>query len=467
MTRSPLHLGAAAIAALGSGLVIGGLWRTLAGSDGTVSLILLVTVGSIAFGLLAATHFFGFVVAMLLLRAVVDGVLPDASVGALSTSEAVGVLFLGTGLLWLGGNALTGQLRPLSSVSRWAIAFAIAAFASVPLSVGRGTSLASSLKVIVIVTMLLVCEQLLAERPQRIRWILAAVFGSVLLPACYAVGQITGTRFVDANIAVGRVNASFVHPNALATYAAIVAAIGLAVRRDLSGALRRLCYVASALALVLLFFSYARAAWIGMALAVVFIGAVHERRLLLVFAVAMVAIVAFVPSFIARLQDLGEQDVPRGVPANSFEWRLGYWAEVLDAAHGRPVIGLGLDSVQLVMDEELEPHNSLLQVYVELGLLGAVAAAGLGISTIGVLRRRLADSDAGLPRSLAVGTAAAAITVGAQLISENLVTGVASLWYLMALLGWATSADVLRRDAARLRSETDPDRRRELVGSTA
>lgn len=457
LTRRATTFVVAALGALIGGAVVGIVTRQATHGDSRWALIVVVVAGSAALGMVALTRFFGFVVALLTIRSSVDGILRDASIGSLSVSEAVGVVFLVASAVWLISAWKAGALHPLSALSKAAVVLAASGLLSAPLSVSASHAWPGALKLIALATMVVVCEQLCWEHPGRVRWLLAACFASTIVPCVVAIGQFFGTRFSDPTISVGRINASFLHPNALATYAGIIVAVGVAVRNQLpTVAARWGARLASGAALGLLFFSYARAAWFGCVLAVVFLGIVAERRLLVAIAAALSAVVLFVPSFLSRLQDLESDQVLRHVPTNSLTWRFGYWPEALAAARGRAVFGIGLEALQAVTPEKLEPHNTLLQVYVELGLVGVVAALAVGICVLGLFRRILRTPPANpLARAAAMGTIAATLGVGAQLISENLLTAVASLWHLMALLGWLAAVDARRRSGSPAEAVSD------------
>ncbi len=448
LTRRAVAVVAAVLGgALAGGALVGVVAREAAHGNPTWALLAVVVAGSAVLGVIALTRFFGFVLLLLTIRSSVDGILRNASVGSLSVSEAVGVVFLVASVMWLFSARLAGTLHPLSALSKAALGLAATGVVSAPFSLSASHAWPASLKLIALAMMVVVCEQLCRDRPDRVRWLLAACFASTIVPTVVGVTQFFGTRFSDPTISVGRINASFLHPNALATYAGIIVALGVAVRNHLPTAPARwAARTASGFALGLLFFSYARAAWVGCVVAVVFLGVVAERRLLIATVAGLVAVVSFVPSFLSRLQDLGGHQVIRHVPTNSLTWRFGYWPEALATARGRPVFGIGLETLQAVTVEKLEPHNTLLQIYIELGLVGAVAALVLAVVVIGLFRRTLRNPPANpLARAAALGTIAATLGVAAQLVSENLLTAVASLWHLMALLGWLAALDALAR----------------------
>ena len=68
----------------------------------------------------------------------------------------------------------------------------------------------------------------------------------------------------------------------------------------------------------------------------------------------------------------------RLAPYLSESWmqRLGYWRKAVDWIWARPLPGWGLDASRAFGPGiRLHPHNSALQIWMELGLIGAVAAA--------------------------------------------------------------------------------------------
>jgi O-antigen ligase len=73
-----------------------------------------------------------------------------------------------------------------------------------------------------------------------------------------------------------------------------------------------------------------------------------------------------------------EHDIP-----SSWGARMSYWSHTLDWITQEPVRGWGLDASRAMGGGiDLHPHNGALQIWLELGLVGAVAAAafwGLGL----------------------------------------------------------------------------------------
>lgn len=119
-------------------------------------------------------------------------------------------------------------------------------------------------------------------------------------------------------------------------------------------------------------------------------------------AMATVAAVFFLGAPLAvwavrRFADYGA--IERAVPL-SYAQRMGYWSHAVDWIGDRPLRGWGLDASRMFAPGiELHPHDGALQVWLELGVVGAVAAAAFWSVTLLRLVR---------PRRHAVAAATAA-----------------------------------------------------------
>ena len=113
----------------------------------------------------------------------------------------------------------------------------------------------------------------------------------------------------------------------------------------------------------------------------------------------------------------------RIAPFLSESWlqRLGYWGKAVDWIWARPLPGWGLDASRAFGPGiQLHPHNAPLQVWMELGLIGAVAAAIVWASIFSGLSRRVRTPPA----------AAAAATATAYLVFGAVSFGVWQEWWL-------------------------------------
>ena len=109
-------------------------------------------------------------------------------------------------------------------------------------------------------------------------------------------------------------------------------------------------------------------------------------------------------------------------PLLSESWlqRLGYWSKAVEWIWARPLPGWGLDASRAFGPGiQLHPHNAPLQIWMELGLIGAVAAAIVWASIF-----------SGLSRPVRTPAAAAAAAATAYLVFGAVSFGVWQEWWL-------------------------------------
>ena len=105
----------------------------------------------------------------------------------------------------------------------------------------------------------------------------------------------------------------------------------------------------------------------------------------------------------------------------SWSQRMGYWRHATDWIGDHPLRGWGLDaSREFAPGIILHPHNGALQIWLELGLIGAVSVAVFW----GVLFANLSRPERG------TGRAVAAATAGAYLVFSAVSFGVWQEWWL-------------------------------------
>jgi O-antigen ligase len=115
----------------------------------------------------------------------------------------------------------------------------------------------------------------------------------------------------------------------------------------------------------------------------------------------------------------------------SWAMRLGYWSHAVDWIGDHPLRGWGLDASRAFGPGiQLHPHNGALQVWLELGVLGAVSAAAFWWLSL----RRLARPT---PDLMAMGVTASAAV---YLLFGALNFGIWQEWWLalgalLAVLG--------------------------------
>jgi O-antigen ligase len=159
----------------------------------------------------------------------------------------------------------------------------------------------------------------------------------------------------------------------------------------------------------------------------------------LALAAGLAGLMLLTPLILGGLDAAGGLDALKGPAPASGEQRLGYWQMALHAIAQHPFIGLGLDGARVVMGERLHPHSTSLQLWLELGAIGAALAAWLW-GVIGLCLRRPATS---LAAALSAATAVTYFVFGAFNF------GVWQEWWLsLAVFAGAFSALALRNPPA-------------------
>ena len=149
-----------------------------------------------------------------------------------------------------------------------------------------------------------------------------------------------------------------------------------------------------------------------------------------------------------RLANLTASTGPNGAPKtdDSLGWRFGYWERIWPFASQNPVSGIGIDATKTQTPEAKDPHNSLLQAYLEGGVLGAIGFFTLlAVATyagVHVWRKARRGEFNRQTAVISAGSIAALLSVAAQLLTENVLLNTIVWWYLniafahLAYLTW-------------------------------
>ena len=416
--------------------------------DGVLYALVLIGVATAAGAAMwVAVHRFEvFVLALLLIRPSLDR-LP--SIGPLDPSSMLALLFIVTASAWLAGRVHRGY-RPSAVTMAFGALGATAVISCLASPVPVLSAVAAS-KTLAGALMLAVLEQMLRERPERARTLVAIVLASAIVPGLTALLQLAtvGGTLIDPTIGLSRVVGTFVHPNPFATYLSMLIVLGLAVLPHLSRAMQPALSAFLLLSVVALAGTFSRGGWIATALGVALLIGMRSKLLLLV-SVTVGGVAAWsVPAVRDRFADLGAPPPVAGVPANSLQWRLEYWADVLPLAQRNPVTGIGFEAVQNTSPSGLPPHNAFVQAYVELGMLGLAALLAVIVTVALALRQRIRHAEPGLERALALAAAGIALGLLAQTLTENLLSQTMAFWYFAAAGALGLPAQRRAREGAR------------------
>ncbi len=291
--------------------------------------------------------------------------------------------------------------RPALPVRRpmgWAAALVLIAGLSTTVAVDHGAAVN---QVLVLVAGLLfgLAVATVVRTRQAVSTAAAVIVGMGTVVCALAVpgaGQLQAS--FGAAVVTNRATSTFADPNELGAFAGAILLLALAGSVASTSRPGRLAYgAAGVVALVALSLSLSRGAWIGTSLGLVaFVAMVPSgRRRLLIGAVALLVVVGAVAALqpggtAVRVvtQRLATITTPE---ANPYDNRLVLWRKAIDLVESRPLLGVGPGGFPEASERDLpggfalqpeHPHNLMLTVAVETGLVGATAFVGFGIGLV-------------------------------------------------------------------------------------
>ena len=254
----------------------------------------------------------------------------------------------------------------------------------------------------------------------------------------------------------------FTHASYYAHYLLVIIAIGLAALFTTGPRfLKLLVWVVLPGAVLCLFLSYSRAAWIGAVVIVAVMAVLEYRRIFVVLAIAVPLAIGFLPQVTAnaerRFADLSPES--GAATANSWNWRKDHWSRMRPLAFEKPLTGHGFGSYHAVAVNEygqvndlggvggpdpaaatpskdnikgVNAHNDYLKALLENGVPGVLLWAAILAGMAGA-----AFGARGSPEIRGYATALFALTVALMGISavDNLRDDILVYAYLAAALG--------------------------------
>jgi O-antigen ligase len=263
----------------------------------------------------------------------------------------------------------------------------------------------------------------------------------------------------------------FSHPNGFASFlviAMVLTVVAFMHSRELWQRIALGLLLAGGL--ICLLFTYTRASWVGFAIAIVLLGVIRYRRLLVIGLVAVLVAAAAAPGTTKRAEqrfaDLSSQAESHN--RNSWSWRTKQWGGMVPWGLERPVFGRGFGSYQrdtLIVygthDRGLSTlpqkpngaygfgaHNDFVKTLVETGIVGValwiLTLVGVMSTAGGAIRVRSIS-----PWATAIFAAAVALTFVS--LTDNIQAAAVDMIYLFALAGAVAGA------AARVRRARSPE----------
>jgi putative inorganic carbon (HCO3(-)) transporter len=370
-------------------------------ADKAVWLFPLVAVGAAGMAWLAIQRFTLFVAAILVVRSSLDAFkLTSGGTGAADPAALVSLAFLAAGTIWYLAQPADSRPPPSPVVAPLALLAIIGALSTLA-ATNPGPGLVDTVKLLTVVFIVLVLNELLRDE-QHVRLILLAVFLSAFIPIAVAgLQHLTGSGLHFSG-GFARVRGTFNHPNPFAIYLTTLLIMGTAIFRFVRDRFRVPLGLLLAACGVMLVLTYTRSAWIATVAGFLVVGGLQGKKTIAIVGLTAVVVALFVPSVAARFSDLEQTSTATGEAGNSLVWRFEYWKQAIDL-NRNPVLGIGLSSVRLEGSEAKAPHNDFIRVYVETGVLGLAAYLWFLARSAGVAIRGLRDTEDGPYRGLVVG----------------------------------------------------------------
>lgn len=437
----------------------------MAGTSSKLAVVLPLTamVGA-ALAILALTRFKVFVLAMLVMRASMD--LAKLSVGGeeaaaatatqqvaartIDPSSILAVLFIGAATVWLAAQYRKRGSLPGSPLRRALVVFVAAVTISIIGAAQPAVGALEAMRILAVVLMFVVLEQLMTDE-RAVRQVLLAAFLSLLFPLAFtAFGFLTGNPLTEEKGDLLRITGPFLQSNTFGRYLMVMVIFGVAIAPYLGKRFRRPLVAVLLLSSVFLLLTYTRTAIVGAVIGLLVVGSIQSKRLLLGVVVGVACALLLVPQLSSRFTGLTESPSAFGPANNSLAWRLSYWTEVLPLANSNPVTGIGLGMTARQTDQEKQPHNDFIRMYVETGLIGLGAYVAVLISLVTLGRRAVRASPRhSLERAVGVGFLGCAVAFIADSVSANVISNVVTLWYLFAFAAAAAAIVRLREHRRR------------------
>ncbi len=264
-----------------------------------------------------------------------------------------------------------------------------------------------------------------------------------LLVGLYGVYQnyfitVTDTSWIDEDMFAEiqtRVYSTFDNPNVLGQYLVMVIPVAFALMWSEKRIGAKVVYAAIvAVMLACLIFTWSRAAWVGILLAIGFFMVMKDRRWASLLVVALLIMPFVLPeSILSRITSLGN------MKDSSTAYRFSVWLSSLRMAgdYWMSGIGLGAGAFERVYQKyalngagfALHSHNFYIQLVVEMGILGIILFALIIISSY---RKIISIKDKNS------SNANVALAMGGALIGYMFQGVAENLWYnyRMILLFW-------------------------------
>ncbi|HNS52178.1 MAG TPA: O-antigen ligase family protein [Anaerolineae bacterium] len=313
------------------------------------------------------------ILALLLVRSSVDGFMElftlfSGSALSMNLSGALNSAAVGLGILTLLRRLARREPLFVAAPGRVYALFLLVGILSMagsidlPGSLKEWARLASGLAVYLMVASV-------ARDERGTRRVVTVIYASSIVPLALACLQsVTGRGyfflgFIGTEYAY-RPQGTFAHPAALGSYLLILLTLAVGLIMTCSTRVRVALLAWSGAAAACLVLTLARAQWLGMMVATLVVGFLKRWWLAFLALVLAALLLAGVPLLRERL-----------TASDSVEWRLELWQVGWSLAWPPSVLGQGVGTAHLLVNQLLPkvdspPHNDYLKALIEMGWLG-------------------------------------------------------------------------------------------------
>lgn len=265
----------------------------------------------------------------------------------------------------------------------------------------------------------------LRRRSDQARVLAALLLGGAVV-AAIGLYQYLFTDHVVAVEGARRILGPYLSPNHLGLYLGRLLPMAVAVALYLPGARIAATPLAVSLAAAL-FLTFSLGAWLSSSLALLAVALLWRARAALLLGGTLVALLAMSGPLLSLERISSHFSLTRGT---SF-LRLQVWESALRMIRDHPLLGVGMDNFlyhyrgsyllpEAVAEPNLShPHNLVLNFWLQMGLLGLVAAAWLLVALARYWHRLWRTSLDPLDRAILAGIAGATVDLVAHGMVDN------------------------------------------------
>jgi O-antigen ligase len=355
----------------------------------------------------------------------------------LASLWGVAALILATRVVYANFN----HIRRIPLSKPWMI-FLLIVLATIPFSIHTTLSIRELTRILTIVAFFVLGYSVITENKHFTTQIKVIIF-SILAPGTLAYYQF----FTDSGLTLpleniyNRIYGTFAHPNLFAFYLIIPLVLSLIIvliknKKEMAtygfGIL-----MAGLLGLLVL--TYTRGAWIAFLLAVLTLGIIRYRKVLLIGVVVFTLLYATIPTVQERAARVIKPD-----PYGSIVWRLGLWEDGFNYTLQKPILGHGAGTAKDVIAKNRgeakgspHPHNDYLKIALEYGFLGLAAYLYLLISALVLLYKTYKAEERVNFKNIYLGILALTFTIFLMSFGDNMIRNTALQWTLWSLIGGA------------------------------